>query len=60
MRHRRSVPCRQPAGRPDELVKDPVGQTYVARSRAVRSEAGGAPVFFCSAECARRFVDSRG
>jgi YHS domain-containing protein len=39
----------------DRLVKDPVCQTYVVRSRAVRSEAGGAPVYFCSAECARRF-----
>ncbi len=40
----------------DELVKDPVCQTYVVRSRAVRSEAGGGPVYFCSAECARRFT----
>lgn len=40
----------------DELVKDPVCQTYVVRSRAVRSEAGGGPVYFCSTECARRFA----
>ena len=49
------------AGRPpvrlsDELVKDPVCQTYVVRSRAVRGRgADGAP-YFCSEECARRYV----
>jgi len=45
-----------PGERPhDELVKDPVCQTYVLMSRAIRSEAGGAPLFFCSRECAARF-----
>jgi YHS domain-containing protein len=45
-----------PTTRPhDELVKDPVCQTYVVMSRAIRSEAGGAPLFFCSRECAARF-----
>ena len=39
----------------DELVKDPVCQTYVVMSRAIRSEAGGVPLFFCSRECAARF-----
>ena len=43
------------AALPDELVKDPVCQTYVVRSRAVRGEGGGEPVYFCSAECARRW-----
>jgi YHS domain-containing protein len=41
--------------RRDELVKDPVCQTYIVMSRAIRSEAGGAPMFFCSRECAARF-----
>lgn len=45
-----------PPALPDELVKDPVCQTYVVRSRAVRGEAGGAPVYFCSAQCARRWT----
>jgi YHS domain-containing protein len=40
---------------PDELVKDPVCQTYIVMSRAIRSEAGGVPLFFCSRECAARF-----
>jgi YHS domain-containing protein len=39
----------------DELVKDPVCQTYVLMSRAIRTEAGGTPLFFCSRECAARF-----
>jgi YHS domain-containing protein len=49
---------RPPAGKlrtRDELVKDPVCQTYVVMSRAIRSEAGGAPLFFCSRECAARY-----
>jgi YHS domain-containing protein len=56
---------RRPAAAPprpalrDELVKDPVCQTYVVRSRAVPG-AGGSP-YFCSAECARRWAaESRG
>ncbi len=38
----------------DELVKDPVCQTYVVLSRAVRREVNGAALYFCSAECAER------
>lgn len=44
-----------PAGR-DELVKDPVCQTYVVRSRAVSRTMAGQPLYFCSAECARRYL----
>ena len=54
---RRILP--RPTGRPrairDELVKDPVCQTYVLRSRAVTREAGGTTHYFCSRECAARF-----
>jgi YHS domain-containing protein len=41
----------------DELVKDPVCQTYVVRSRAVTARRGadGAP-YFCSTDCARRYA----
>ena len=52
---RRQTP-RAGATRPtvrDELVKDPVCQTYVVRSRAV-SGGDGAP-YFCSTDCARRY-----
>jgi len=51
LRHRR-LPNRTR----DELVKDPVCQTYVARSRAVSRGRGGDVRFFCSAECARRYA----
>jgi YHS domain-containing protein len=48
--------ARPPARIGDELVKDPVCQTYVVRSRAVRGRgAEGAP-YFCSEECARRYA----
>jgi YHS domain-containing protein len=43
------------AGARDELVKDPVCQTYVVRSRAIRNEAGGRSVYFCSPRCAEQF-----
>lgn len=39
----------------DELVKDPVCQTYVVRSRAVSLPASSGPTYFCSVECARRY-----
>ncbi len=41
--------------RRDELVKDPVCQTYIVMSRAIRSEVGGTAVHFCSRECAERY-----
>jgi len=45
----RSVPA--PA---DELVKDPVCQTYVVRSRAIARPGPEGPRYFCSDVCARR------
>ncbi|MBI4588319.1 MAG: hypothetical protein HY725_05735 [Candidatus Rokubacteria bacterium] len=57
-------PRRAGAGRPraiqDELVKDPVCQTYVLRSRAVTRAVGGVTRYFCSRECAARFAAIRG
>lgn len=50
---------RRPAGAPplrDELVKDPVCQTYILASRAVTAEADGVVTRFCSPECAARFA----
>src|SRR5438132_11732031 len=38
----------------DELVKDPVCNTYVVKSRALSRVDGGEVRYFCSAECARR------
>ena len=40
----------------DELVKDPVCQTYVVLSRAVTAEMDGTVTHFCSRECAARFA----
>jgi YHS domain-containing protein len=42
--------------RRDELVKDPVCKTYVVMSRAIRSQANGVTVHFCSRECAERYA----
>ena len=47
---------RPPAAVNDELVKDPVCQTYVVRSRAVQRGDGERAVFFCSADCAERYA----
>lgn len=46
-------------GRPrDELVKDPVCQTYVVRSRAVRRPGRDGTRYFCSSACAKRYLPS--
>ncbi len=53
---RRRRPMPRPPGIPlDELVKDPVCQMYVVRSRAVPASGAVGP-FFCSAECAQRWA----
>ena len=58
---RRRVSPRPRAAIPDELVKDPVCQTYVLRSRAITDASSSGPPFFCSVECARRYAGgSRG
>lgn len=51
---RRRVPSNLPVGPPHELVKDPVCQTYVMRSRAVHVAAGSP--YFCSKACAERWA----
>ena len=45
-----------PLERRDELVKDPVCQTYIVRSRAVSRQTAAGPRYFCSADCAARFA----
>ena len=44
----------------DELVKDPVCQTYVVLSRAVTRELRGETYHFCSQECAVRHARGEG
>jgi hypothetical protein len=52
---RRPSPPATPSATPsDELVKDPVCQTYVVRSRAVTREGPQGRRYFCSDACARR------
>jgi len=41
----------------NELVKDPMCQTYIVRSRAVRRGEGEGAVYFCSPACAERYAD---
>jgi YHS domain-containing protein len=40
----------------DELVKDPVCQTYIVRSRAIARIEDGVQRYFCSDRCARQFA----
>jgi YHS domain-containing protein len=44
------------ATRRDELVKDPVCQTYIVKSRALAVQGDGGVAHFCSRECAARFA----
>ena len=47
---------REPPALDDELVKDPVCQTYVVRSRAVTGRGVDGAPYFCSTACARRYA----
>ena len=40
----------------DELVKDPVCQTYLPRSRALERTIHGTTRYFCSETCLRRYL----
>ena len=40
----------------DELVKDPVCETYVLRSLALTRTVGGTTFYFCSRKCAGRYT----
>ena len=43
----------------DELVKDPVCETYVLRSRALTRTVRGTTFYFCSRKCAGRYTGLR-
>lgn len=51
------APTRRAIG--DELVKDPVCQTYVLRSKALSRTVGGVTHYFCGPECAARYAALR-
>jgi YHS domain-containing protein len=40
----------------DDLVKDPVCETYIPRRKAVARTTAGNTYYFCSAGCADRFT----
>ena len=40
----------------DELVKDPVCETYIPRRKAISRGSGPAARYFCSASCADKYV----
>jgi YHS domain-containing protein len=39
----------------DELVRDPVCETYIPRGKAVARQTPAGPRYFCSGACADRF-----
>ena len=58
LRSRRSGSRADEATPRDELVKDPVCQTYVVRSRAIRRSERDGIRYFCSPACAKRYLPS--
>jgi YHS domain-containing protein len=50
----------RPSRRPglDELVKDPVCETYIPRRKAIARGSGPEARFFCSVACAEKFARS--
>ncbi len=40
----------------DELVKDPICETYIPRRKAISRGSGPEVRYFCSAACADRYV----
>jgi len=50
----RQVPTRRSAS--DELVKDPVCETYIPRRKAITRGSGSETRYFCSAACADRYA----
>jgi len=45
-----------PRAMPDQLVKDPVCETYIPRRKAISRGSGAATRYFCSAACADRYA----
>lgn len=43
----------------DDMVKDPVCQTYIPKSLAIRQTRAGTQVYFCSEECAAKFAEQQ-
>jgi len=43
----------------DDMVKDPVCQTYIPQSIAIQKTVNHATVYFCSEECASKFTEKQ-
>jgi YHS domain-containing protein len=43
----------------NEMVLDPVCQTYIPKSLAVQKIIHGKPVYFCGHECAAKFIEQQ-
>ncbi len=41
----------------DEMVKDPVCQTFIPKSLAIKKNYNGKTIYFCSEECALNFSE---
>jgi len=41
---------------PEELVQDPVCQTFIPRREALKAQKDGRDYFFCSEGCLKRFL----
>ncbi|PID58348.1 hypothetical protein CSB45_04580 [candidate division KSB3 bacterium] len=54
---RRSHESSSHDGEADEMVKDPICQTYVPKSLAIRKTRAGVDQYFCSEECAAKFTE---
>jgi YHS domain-containing protein len=55
----------RPSSRPrecreaEELVQDPICQTFIPRKEALKAERDGKDYFFCSEGCLKRFLRGR-
>jgi YHS domain-containing protein len=41
---------------PEELVQDPMCQTFIPRTEALKAQRDGKDYFFCSEGCLKRFL----
>lgn len=44
----------------DEMVKDPICQTYIPKSSAIKTRIAGQEHYFCSPTCAEKFKGEKG
>ena len=57
--HREDQQSSQGGDMGDDMVKDPVCQTYIPKSIAVQKTLHGKNVYFCSEECASKFIEQQ-